>query len=70
MNVEKVSFYNIIKIIFIEIIIDNSYSNYMKFSDVLYDGSLPNNKPPVDSSISAKEKKKQQKSFYGMNIGM
>ncbi len=42
----------------------------MKFSDVLYDGSLPNNKPPVDSSISAKEKKKQQKSFYGMNIGM
>ena len=48
----------------IELIIDHSYSHLMKFSDVLYDGALPNNQPLCEALIQ-KEKKKQQKSVFG-----
>ena len=40
----------------------------MKFSDVLYDGTLPNNKSLAET-LSQKEKKKQGKGgFFGLGM--
>ena len=59
-------YFNIIFFI-IDLIIDHSYSQFMKFSDVLYDGALPNNQPLAEA-LTQKEKKKQQKSGFGFGI--
>ena len=40
----------------------------MRFSDVLYDGALPNNKPLTETLVQ-KEKKRQQKSgMFGFGM--
>ena len=45
----------------LELIIDHNYKEFMKFPDVLYDGTLPNYKV-LSENLAQKEKKKQQKS--------
>ena len=44
---------------FVELIIDNSYAQFMRFPDVLYNAELPNSKV----SFLEKEKKKQKEFF-------
>jgi len=50
-----------------ELIIDHTYAKYIRFSDVLYDGSLP------DTSLIKVNKndiRKQQRGILNMMMGM
>ena len=52
----------------LELIIDHNYSEFMKFPDVLYDGTIPSYKV-LSESLAQKEKKKQQKGgILGINL--
>ena len=59
--------YNYFILLIIELIIDHTYAKYIRFSDVLYDGSLP------DTSLIKVNKndiRKQQRGILNMMMGM